>query len=59
MAKRVLSEYTREVIAEGDQHVLSLLVKPDQDFDEKFLAWDKDEQEFIRVYGWLFSFEDI
>ena len=50
---------TREVIAEGDTMTLSLLVAPDTDFDDAFEAWDMDEQEFIRVHGWLFIIENV
>jgi hypothetical protein len=54
----VLQGFTREVTAENDHYTLSLLVKPDTDFDDRFKAWDMDEQEFIRVNGWLFTIED-
>jgi hypothetical protein len=50
----VMEGYTREVIAMGDGMDLYLLVKPDTDFDSAFRAWDTDNQEFIRVNGWLF-----
>ena len=36
---------------------MALLVKPGTDFDTRFKAWDRDEQEFIRVNGWLFTIE--
>jgi hypothetical protein len=54
----VLDGYTREVVASGGMHELYLLVRPDTDFNSRFLAWDTDEQEFVRVSGWLFSVED-
>ena len=54
----VLDGFTREVIADSDRHTLYLLVKPDTDFDDRFRAWDTDEQEFIFVNGWLFSVDD-
>ena len=50
----VMEGYTREVIAMSDGTDLYLLVKPDTDFDSAFRAWDTDNQEFIRVNGWLF-----
>ncbi len=54
----VLDGFTREVVAESDTMTLCLLVKPDTDFDDAFKAWDMDEQEFIRVNGWLFTVEE-
>ena len=42
------------VMEGGDGMDLYLLVKPDTDFDSTFRAWDTDNQEFIRVNGWLF-----
>ena len=47
--------YTREVTAVSADNELYLLVKPDTDFDATFRAWDTDNQEFIRVNGWLYS----
>lgn len=54
-----LSGYTKEIHGYSDQCELFLLVKPDTDLDDSFKAWDMDEQEFIRVHGWLFLFEDM
>lgn len=51
----VLQGYTREVVADCDACTLFLLVKPKQDFDCTFRAWDMDNQEFIYVKGWLFN----
>ena len=53
----VLAGFTQEVIADGGEYSLALLVKPGTDFDTRFKAWDRDEQEFIRVNGWLFTIE--
>lgn len=55
----VLEGFTREVVATSQVVDLFLLVKPDTDFDDVFKAWDMDEQEFIRVNGWLFRFDDM
>ena len=55
----VLKGYTQEIFAEsdaGDQ--LYLLVQPNTDYDETFEAWDTENQEFIRVNGWLFSISE-
>ncbi len=54
----VLNGYTVEVHAyneRGDQ--LFLLVKPDADLDDIFHAWCMDNQDFIRVTGWLWNTE--
>lgn len=55
----VLDGFTKEVLAECTMHSLNLLIRPDTDLDSRFKAWDMDEQEFIRINGWLFTFEDI
>jgi hypothetical protein len=54
-----LRGFTRYVLADSDQVSLHLLIKPDTDLDSTFRAWDTDEQTWIKVNGWLFSFEDI
>jgi hypothetical protein len=54
----ILDGFTREVIASNEQMDLYLLVKPETDFDDCFKAWDMDEQEYVRVNGWLFTVED-
>ena len=54
----VLDGYTREVNADCIEHNLDLLIKPDTDLDGTFRAWDMHGQEFIRVNGWLFTFEE-
>lgn len=55
----VLDGFTREVMAVSDGCDLHLLVKPETDFSDCFKAWDCDEQAFIRVNGWLFTYDDI
>lgn len=55
-----LAGFTREVIADNGRCLsLHLLIKPDTDLDSTFTAWCTDEQEFIRVRGWLFTFDDV
>ena len=54
----ILDGFTREVVASNDEMDLYLLVKPDAELDGAFKAWDTDNQEFIRVNGWLFSIEN-
>lgn len=54
----ILEGYTKEVwgecaIAEGP-----FLVKPDADLDDFVKVWDMDNQEFIRLRGWLWTFTE-
>lgn len=53
-----LDGFTKAVTAEGGDYVLFLLIRPDTDLDDSFKAWDCDGQEYLRVNGWLFTFED-
>lgn len=54
----VLEGFTKYVqgIADGEND-LYLLVKPATDLDTCFKAYDTDMQEWIKVNGWLYSFE--
>jgi hypothetical protein len=54
----VLEGYTREVHGSSSEHELFLLVRPSTCLDDRFRAWDMDNQEWLMVNGWLFSFED-
>lgn len=58
ISKAMARGYTREVWAECADHTLNLLVQKDIDLDGRFVAFDLDECEFLRVNGWLFSIED-
>ena len=60
MTDAILQGFTKEVFAESDAgHQLYMLVRPDTDYDDCFEAYDTDNQEFIRVNGWLFTiYED-
>jgi hypothetical protein len=53
----VLDGYTREIMLTSGAIELYLMVKPGVDLDSCFKAWDTDQQEFIRVNGWLFEVE--
>ena len=55
----ILAGYTKEVLATADACDLHLFVQPDTDFDAAFKAYDADACEWIRVNGWLFTFETI
>lgn len=50
--------FTREVFATSDQYDHYLLIKPDADLDSRFLCYDTDQHEWIRINGWLYAFED-
>lgn len=52
----VLEGYTEGYLAECSSHDMFILVKPDTDFDSTFKAWDSDNQEFVRINGWLWTF---
>jgi hypothetical protein len=53
----VMQDYTIEVTGDNGQgQELYLLVKPNTDLDSSFKAWDTDEQEFVQVNGWLWTF---
>jgi hypothetical protein len=55
----ILAGFTRELLAEGGAYSLHLFTRPDADLDGTFKAYDADECEFIRVNGWMFSFEPV
>jgi hypothetical protein len=55
----ILDGYTAEWIGEADDITLYILIKPGTDFDSTFTAWDTDNQEYIRINGWLFCFEPV
>ena len=50
--------YTREIWAEGGEHALNLLIRPEAYTDGTFRAFDLDECEWLKVNGWNFSIED-
>lgn len=55
----VLQGYTKEYFASCDECDMPILVRPNTNFDDRFKAWDMDEQEFIHINGWLWIFEPI
>lgn len=55
----VLEGYTRELMAYSSAGDLFILVKPGADLDDTFKAWDSDNQEFVRISGWLWTFEEL
>lgn len=55
----VLDGYTEGYLASCDQADLFILVKPGTDFDSTFKAWDSDNQEYVRINGWLWTFDKV
>lgn len=53
----VLDGFTEEYLAECIESSIAILVRPGEDLDSTFTAWDMDNQEYIRINGWLWSFE--
>jgi hypothetical protein len=50
--------YTRHVIASSDQHEFACLIQPDADLDDVVKVFNTDDQEWLRLNGWLFTFEE-
>lgn len=59
VAQAIAAGYTREVTASYLNIELRVLVKPDVEFDERFAAFDIDEQEMIWINGHIGTFEDV
>ncbi len=55
----VLEGFTKELMAYSDGVDLHIMVKPNEDLGERFRAWCCDEQEWLMINGWLFSFEEV
>jgi len=53
----VLDGYTEGYLASCSEADLFILVKPHTDMDSNFKAWDTDNQEYVRINGWLWNFE--
>jgi hypothetical protein len=56
----MMAGYTRHVIVTSGDGCsdFAALIKPDTDFDERFKAFDTDNQEMIAVNGWNCIIED-
>ena len=50
----ILDGFTREITLSNGAEELFLLIRPDTDLDSCFRAWDTDNQEYIKLYGWLY-----
>lgn len=51
--------YTVAVIASASHIDLDLLVKPDTDYDTDFVAFCRDTDQLITVYGYLFEVDAV
>lgn len=51
--------YTRHVLIEGGCSGFAALIKPDTDLDDRFRAFDTDNQEWMNVNGWACDIEDL
>lgn len=46
-----------EMVLSSDAYELHVSVAPQTDIEGVFIAFDHDEQELIKVKGWLFALE--
>jgi hypothetical protein len=55
----ILAGYTEEYFVESSNHeyAFPVLIKPDADLDGVVSVWLTDSQEFIKLNGWLWSFD--
>lgn len=51
--------YTEDWYADGDGFSGPVLLKPATDLDSTFRAFDLDEGEFVRLNGWMGTFERV
>ena len=54
-----LGGYTEQYIAACSEFEKHVSVKPGTDLGDRFVAFDHDEQSYIRMNGWLWAFEAI
>ena len=47
--------YTKPVIVEGDWYSLELLVRPTEDLQQEYEAFDCEDNRMVTVKGWLFE----
>ena len=55
-ALAIQAGYTSPVVADCGLHTLELLIEPDADLDSTFVAYDRDENTWLKINGWLFDF---
>ena len=49
--------YTVPMMADSGAYSLECLVKPNADLDGTVTVWDRTDGSFVRLNGWLWSFE--
>lgn len=54
----LMNGYTREITAHCGDRSLFLMVRPGDDLDDRFSAFDTDECEMISVAGWRVEIEE-
>jgi hypothetical protein len=55
-ALAIQAGYTSAFIADCGMHTLELLIEPHADLDSTFVAYDRDENTWLKINGWLFDF---
>lgn len=52
--------FTRNVLIEGQGFSIEALVRPDEDMDSSFPAFDEANEEWLTINGWLIdNLEDL
>ena len=55
----VMDGYTKELLAYPLNKETHILVKPDTDLSDLVRVWNCDEQKYIYLEGWLYTFEPV
>lgn len=56
----MMAGYTHPVLIDIGHSSFAALVRPDQDYDDRFHCFDTDNQEWLVVNGWLIeTIEDL
>lgn len=55
----ILAGFTDAYLISSGMLDFEVWVKPNTDFDTKFLAYDWEEQEYLWINGWLFTFDKL
>jgi hypothetical protein len=46
-----LDGFTKEILIETKDQVIFAMIKPDTKFTGKYLAWDTDAQDYVKIEG--------
>ena len=55
----VMAGFTKHVVAISEQHEFACLINPIHDLDGVVKVFNTDDQEWLSLNGWLWSFEEI